>query len=212
MFFIYASFTFEAQQGHALTPFLTSPESELPKYPFLTLLVSGGHTLLLLAASPNQFKTLATTVDASIGRAIDKVAFRLGMKFKPIGLGPSLEQFYNSGPASLPLPHDATHLDMPPAMRGILTFSYGGLQSAFERWIEKRCGAENIPEDEKRIVARALMVSVVRQLEEKISLGLTWCSKRNLDIRHLVVSGGVASNLYLRDRSVCAMIYKLLSY
>ncbi len=56
---------FDDQQAHALTSLLT--ESDPPKFPFLTLLVSGGHTLLLLAYSPTRFKILATTVDSAIG-------------------------------------------------------------------------------------------------------------------------------------------------
>ncbi|CDO76685.1 hypothetical protein BN946_scf184677.g5 [Trametes cinnabarina] len=59
-------------QAHALTPLLTSPPSELPQFPFLTLLVSGGHTLLLLASSRTSFRILATTLDESIGNAYDK--------------------------------------------------------------------------------------------------------------------------------------------
>jgi hypothetical protein len=53
------------QQAHALTPLLTEPDP--PEFPFLTLLVSGGHTLLLLATSSSQFKIIADTVDNSIG-------------------------------------------------------------------------------------------------------------------------------------------------
>lgn len=53
------------QQAHALTPLLTEPNP--PEFPFLTLLVSGGHTLLVLTYSPTSFKILATTQDAAIG-------------------------------------------------------------------------------------------------------------------------------------------------
>src|ERR1700691_3946715 len=64
-------------QAHALTPFLTAPQTDIPQFPFLTLLVSGGHTLLLLAISLTSYRILATTVDESVGRAFDKVSRRL---------------------------------------------------------------------------------------------------------------------------------------
>lgn len=57
-----------AKQAHALTPLLTEPEP--PQFPFLNLLVSGGHTLLVLATGETQFKILAKSLDDSIGYAI----------------------------------------------------------------------------------------------------------------------------------------------
>lgn len=59
-------------QAHALTPMIT--EDNPPEFPFLTLLVSGGHTLLLLARSESHFRILATAQDESIGMSFDKVA------------------------------------------------------------------------------------------------------------------------------------------
>lgn len=67
------TFSSGLQQAHALTPFLT--EREPPAFPFLTLLVSGGHTLLLLARSESNFQILATTEDESIGCAALHVAY-----------------------------------------------------------------------------------------------------------------------------------------
>ena len=85
-------------------------------------------------------------------------------------------------------------------MRGNLEFSFGGLHSKFERYITRCGGYENMDEDTKKAVARALQRSAFRQLEEKVALGLQWCAEREIGVRHLVVSGGVASNLFLRQR------------
>ena len=157
---------------------------------------------MLLAKSPISYETLAETQDSAIGRAIDKVAHALGMRPAPIGLGAGLEAFCSGGASDIPLPEDAHHLDMSPAMRGRLAFTYGGLQSAFQRWAHSRGGAENIDEDSRRAVARAFQRTVFRQLEEKVILGLRACARKDIHINHVVVSGGVASTIYLRDRYV----------
>ncbi|KAG1863731.1 hypothetical protein F4604DRAFT_1040059 [Suillus subluteus] len=65
---------------------LATPTADLPQFPFLTLLISGGHTLLLLASSLTSFQILATTADGSIGRAFDKAARALGCPGEPEAL------------------------------------------------------------------------------------------------------------------------------
>ena len=66
--------------AHALTPLLT--EANPPTFPFLTLLVSGGHTLLVLVHAHNQFQTLASTLDDSVGNCFDKFARELGLAWR----------------------------------------------------------------------------------------------------------------------------------
>src|ERR1700692_3524527 len=78
-------------KAHALTPFLTECTADIPQFPFLTLLISGGHTLLLLANSLTSFQILATTADTSIGRAFDKAARALGLSWGTRGPGAALE-------------------------------------------------------------------------------------------------------------------------
>lgn len=136
----------------------------------------------------------------SIGRALDMMSARLGLSNSPNGLGAALETFCVEGKPDIPLPPDALHLDVRPAISGQLAFSYSGLQTPFRRYIEKCGGAENMDEDVKRAVARAFQNSLFRQLEAKLIRGLYWCGQRDIDVRHLVVSGGVASNMLLRSR------------
>ncbi|CCM04372.1 uncharacterized protein FIBRA_06545 [Fibroporia radiculosa] len=196
-------------QAHALTPFLTTPVDSLPTYPFLTLLVSGGHTLLLLASSPRTFRTLATTLDESIGRAFDKVSRMLSLPWSQHGPGAALEQFCMSGPTSDPVEAEseergarsqaeleAPHIPLP--MRGRLAFSYTGLHSTVERFMHARGGI--IDEHTRYAIATRFQMAAVGQLEEKLALGLRVCRRKGIDIRHLVVSGGVASNMFLRQR------------
>ncbi len=82
------------QQVHAFTPFI-SPPSSCPTYPFLTLLILGGHPLLL-ATSPTVFRILATTVDEAIGNAFDKVAL-LQISYEGKAAGAALQRLCSSG-------------------------------------------------------------------------------------------------------------------
>lgn len=184
------SFTY--QQAHALTPLLTTPDVA---FPFLTLLISGGHTLLLLARSRRSFQTLATTPDESIGNAFDKVSKMLKIGWGKLGPGAALEQFCLTG-NDQQLPEIIPKL--PGGQPGKLAFSYSGLHSVVERFIAARDG--NLDDPTKLALARAFQTAAISQLEEKLLLGLRWCRQNGIVIRDIVVSGGVASNKLLRQR------------
>ncbi|KAL1945585.1 hypothetical protein VTO73DRAFT_1587 [Trametes versicolor] len=179
-------------QAHALTPLLTSLPSERPQFPFLTILVSGGHTLLLLASSPRSFRILATSLDESIGNAYDKVARLLAIPFAGTSAGAALERYCASAPL------DAPEIRMPSPMRGRLAFSYTGLHSTVERYLDTQRGV--LDERMRLGLARSFQKAAVAQLEEKLVLGMRLCRRQDVRVRALVVSGGVASNQYLRER------------
>lgn len=218
------------KQAHALTPLLTSPQSSVPTFPFLTLLVSGGHTLLLLASSMRKFKILATTRDEAVGRTIDKVARDLYLKWDGRAPGAALEAFCRDG-----LAHTDDESGQFPAiqpfkvpLKGELAFSFSGLHSSVDRYIEMHGVAAPAPNDSSRLalvlpdahrlaIARAFQKAALAQLEEKVVLALKWCAEHRssisaeqkspynggqLPVKHVVVSGGVASNSFLRDRLV----------
>jgi len=169
----------------------------MPAFPFLTLLVSGGHTLLLLATSLTNFRILATTADQSIGRVFDKVSRMLALPWSALGPGAALEELCLSEP-SADKPVDIPIL--PGALQGKFVFSFSGLHSAVERFVTARGGPEALDEPTKRALAREFQRAAVGQLEEKLGLALSWCAIRGFEVRHVVVSGGVASNMYLRER------------
>lgn len=173
-------------QAHALTVGLT--ETTPPGYPFLTLLVSGGHTLLLLAESAFKFKLLATSDDDSIGDAYDKVTRMLDIPWgNARSGGQALEEFVQARPAS------TLDLAFPiPAPRELI-FSYSGLKSAVKREIEK--GRDDT--ERKRSIAGAFQKAAVGQLTSKTALALQQLD--GVALTSLVVSGGVASNAYLRQ-------------
>ncbi|GAA5999138.1 hypothetical protein JCM5350_007951 [Sporobolomyces pararoseus] len=193
-------------QAHALTPFLTASEtSPAPLFPFLTLLLSGGHTLLLLCTSPNQFRILATTHDESIGQSFDKAARDLEIPWE-LGKGSpgaALESF-----AFKPLPAtdvsqnttEVKNYEFPIPFRNQLSFSYAGLRSALTRIITST-PVSNMSLPQKQSIAKGFMVAAFKQVEEKLGMALKQIEEEEgIKVEGLVVSGGVASNTYLRTQ------------
>ncbi|EPQ57559.1 peptidase M22, glycoprotease [Gloeophyllum trabeum ATCC 11539] len=188
-------------QAHALTPLLTTPKPSLPHFPFLTLLVSGGHSLLVLASSLTKFEILATTGDESVGRAFDKVARMLGLDWGEKGYGAALEAFCAEGRQQFGSDTNVgPDISIPRPMPRQLAFSFSSLHSSVERFIHARGGIQNLDTRERWRLAMAFQEAAVAQLEEKVELALGVCAKRGLRIGDVVVSGGVASNMYLRSR------------
>jgi N6-L-threonylcarbamoyladenine synthase len=166
----------------------------MPQFPFLTLLVSGGHTLLLLAESNTKFKILINTVDQAIGRVIDKVSALLDIPWTPLGPGDALEKYCQDVQESrLIYLGDSI-------MRGRRDFSFSGLHSQMERYLHSQGGLGSLDEDHKKALAYSFQYNAFAQLEDKVHLALKWCESQSIYVNHLVVSGGVASNQYLRRR------------
>jgi N6-L-threonylcarbamoyladenine synthase len=189
-------------QAHALTPLLTTPPSSpaYPRFPFLTLLLSGGHSLLLLCSSPTQFRVLATTVDKSIGGAFDHVARRLGMKWGTHGPGAELEKLAGSPP---PPGAEAVDVGKPKIpMKGQFAFSFTAPYSFVELYVERKGGEDAITDAERWALAGAFQTAAVRQVEDKLLLALEQCRTEGAKVASVIVSGGVASNKFLRHRPV----------
>ncbi|KAJ6593703.1 glycoprotease family-domain-containing protein [Mycena capillaripes] len=178
-------------QAHALTSHLTS--NSPPKFPFLSLLVSGGHTMIVLVSSLVDFRILVDTVDRSIGSTIDRVVTLLKIEWTDKGPGPGLERF-----CAQPAPKDDSPKYEPPIpMPGRLAFSFAGLHSWVERTVSGAGGLDNV---NKHALARAFQDAAFEQLDTKLLLALRWCRTHGYSVQHVVVSGGVASNQRLRDR------------
>ncbi|KAI0082037.1 peptidase M22 glycoprotease [Panus rudis PR-1116 ss-1] len=184
-------------QAHALTPFLTQPEAELPRYPFLTLLLTGGHTLLLLASSPSDYRVLAESLDSNIGFAFDRTSRALNLPPHPKGAGAALEAYCEESVSDADQPIVEPSFTTP--LRNELAFSYGGLLSQVLEFLKSQRPTA-INENMKLAVARAFQTTAVKHVEEKLKMALNDCRKKGLDIRDVVVSGGVASNMFLRKR------------
>lgn len=173
-----------------------------PAFPFMTLLISGGHTLLLTANSIGDYDPLGTTLDNAVGEAIDKTARLLNLEWlkgRRGGPGAALEKAALNGDPERFL----SHLPKPMLERNksVIAFSFSGLKTAVARLIEvEKLVDLNNPQDVSDMAA-AFQLACIRHLEQKLTLALDQelvINKKPLTA--LVVSGGVASNTLFRTR------------
>ncbi|WWD16328.1 hypothetical protein CI109_100754 [Kwoniella shandongensis] len=225
-------------QAHALTPLLT--ESDPPQFPFLILLVSGGHTQLVLAEAVDKFKILLDTLDSKVGDAFEKSARLLSLPPHPSRSPGSILEHYASLPTLPPYNNDDENttasrrgLPIPLSMNEgakRLAFSFAGLLSALERQLELDSKAPSsstsspssttpstavtnskmsskphptplstITEAQQRHFSRLFQNAATKHIVLKLTQAIEALNPalcQSLD--GLVVSGGVASNLYLR--------------
>ena len=162
-------------EGHALSPRLIDPDLN---FPYLLLLVSGGHCQLLEVRDVGDYRRLATTIDDAAGEAFDKAAKLLGL---PYPGGPAIEELAREGdPNAVPLPR-------PLVGSGEPHFSFAGLKSAVQRAV---AAGEHRPAD----IAASFQQAVVDCLVDRTRLAL-----RGSDAPALVVAGGVAANRAIRS-------------
>ncbi|MES2056189.1 MAG: tRNA (adenosine(37)-N6)-threonylcarbamoyltransferase complex transferase subunit TsaD [Pseudomonadota bacterium] len=163
-------------EGHALSPRLTDPDLA---FPYLLLLVSGGHCQLLLVEGVGAYRRLATTIDDAAGEAFDKTAKLLGLGFPG---GPAVERAALAGnPDAVPLPRPLKGSAEP-------HFSFAGLKSAVSRARDTGAwSAEDIAASFQAAVVDCLLDRTIRALGK--AHGAT----------ALVVAGGVAANQAVRS-------------
>ena len=161
-------------EGHALSPRLVDPALD---FPYLLLLVSGGHCQLLEVAGVGRYRRLATTIDDAVGEAFDKAAKLLGLDYPG---GPALESLAATGNAkAVPLPRPLLGSPEP-------HFSFAGLKSAVQRAV---ASGEFRPAD----VAASFQQAVIDCLVDRTARAL-----HASDAPALVVAGGVAANRSVR--------------
>jgi N6-L-threonylcarbamoyladenine synthase len=161
-------------EGHALSPRLVDPDLE---FPYLLLLVSGGHCQLLEVRAVGEYRRLATTIDDAAGEAFDKAAKLLGL---PYPGGPAIEALAAEGDSSaVPLPRPLVGSAEP-------HFSFAGLKSAVQR---AAASGSHKPAD----VAASFQQAVVDCLVDRTRVAL-----RRSGAPALVVAGGVAANRAVR--------------
>ena len=164
-------------EGHIFSAFLGDNP---PEFPFLTLIVSGGHTMLIWCEKPHEYRLLGTTRDDAVGESFDKVARLLGL---PYPGGPSIQEAAQTGnPAAF---------DLPRAMAGkdTLDFSYSGLKTAVLYAIREK-GEPNVAD----------MAASFQDAAIDILITKTKQAIKQTHARGLVVAGGVAANKLLRER------------
>ena len=169
-------------EGHLLSPMLAEPR---PAFPFVALLVSGGHTQLMAVRGVGQYETLGETLDDAAGEAFDKTAKLLGL---PYPGGPLLSKLAESGDP------DRFHLPRPMLNSGDFDMSFSGLKTAVLT-LKKKVEAElgGIDEQTRADICRAFQDAIVEVLVKK-SLG----ALKQAGLARLVVAGGVGANKQLR--------------
>ncbi len=161
-------------EAHLFAPLLEDPDLS---WPLLTLLVSGGHSLIVLQRGPGEYDVLGETIDDAAGEAYDKVARWLGLGYPG---GPEIDRLAATGHADV--------LDLPVSMTGgDLDLSFSGLKTAVVRQTTAR------PDVAVADVAAAFQAAVAEQLLRKMRAAL-----ERHDVAGLALAGGVAANSALR--------------
>lgn len=171
-------------EGHLLAPFL---EPDPPSFPFIALVVSGGHTELVMAKQLGQYHVIGDTLDDAAGEAFDKTAKLLGLGYPG---GAQLAALAEQGHP------ERFHFPRPMLDRPGLEFSFSGLKTFALQTIEKHGTVPQMKAD----IARAFQDAMVETL-------VTKCRRALLETgdKHLVVAGGVSANKALREalREMC---------
>lgn len=168
-------------EGHLLSPFLGS---DPPQFPFVALLVSGGHTQLMQVDGVGAYALLGETIDDAAGEAFDKCAKLLGL---PYPGGARLAQLALRGdPLVFKLPRPLLH-------SGDLDFSFSGLKTAVLTQVKKIEMAGPMSEQCKADMAAATQAAIVEVLVKKTLAAVQACG-----VNRLVVAGGVGANRQLR--------------
>ncbi|WP_423908316.1 tRNA (adenosine(37)-N6)-threonylcarbamoyltransferase complex transferase subunit TsaD [Candidatus Spongiihabitans sp.] len=168
-------------EGHLLSPML---EDNPPEFPFLALLVSGGHTLLVDVEAAGNYKILGQSVDDAVGEAFDKTAKLLGLDYPG---GPAIAKAAVNG--------DANRFIFPRPMtnRPGLDFSFSGLKTHTLTATQKQAQKHQLDEQTIADIALAFELAVVDTLKIKCSRALSQTMRKRL-----VVAGGVGANQRLR--------------
>jgi N6-L-threonylcarbamoyladenine synthase len=167
-------------EGHLLSPFLAD---DPPDFPFVALLVSGGHTQLMRVDGVGRYALLGETVDDAAGEAFDKSAKLLGLGYPG---GPALARLAAFGdPRAFDLPRPLLH-------SGDLDFSFAGLKTAVMTRLQKL--GTNVCEQARADLAAATQQAIVDVLVAKAARAL-----QDTGLKRLVVAGGVGANTLLRQ-------------
>jgi len=166
-------------EGHLLAPML---EERVPEFPFVALLVSGGHTLLVKVSNIGEYQVLGESVDDAAGEAFDKTAKLLGLDYPG---GPLLAKLAEQGtPGRFKFPRPMTD-------RPGLDFSFSGLKTSAANTIRN----EGDDSQTKADIAHAFQTAVIDTLAIKCKRAL-----KQTGIKRLVIAGGVSANTYLREQ------------
>ena len=166
-------------EGHLLSPMLSK---KAPEFPFVALLVSGGHTQLMRVDGVGEYTLLGETLDDAAGEAFDKSAKLLGLGYPG---GPAISRLAEHGdPSVYSLPRPMLHSKN-------LDFSFSGLKTAVLTLVKNHPG--ELSENDKANIARSFVDAIVDVLVSKCQTAL-----KETRLKRLVIAGGVGANAQLR--------------
>lgn len=175
-------------EGHLLSPLMADPA---PAFPFVALLVSGGHTQLMRVDGVARYQLLGETLDDAAGEAFDKTAKLLGL---PYPGGPALSRLAQEGDAGrFSLPRPMLHSKD-------LEFSFSGLKTAVLTHVRRMEQESGLDEQDRADLAAGTEAAIVDVLAAK-----SLAAMDETGLRRLVVAGGVGANRHLRRQLVQAM-------
>ena len=190
-------------EGHMLAPML---EEKAPEFPFIALLVSGGHTMLAEVKGIGQYTILGQTLDDAVGEAFDKTAKILGLSYPG---GPAISKIAENGnPQRFKFPR-------PMVNRPGLDFSYSGLKTFALTTVQKQEAAQSEQRAQSEISAQGESISQYGNLDQQTIADIAYAfqdaavdvlsikSRRALQqtgVKRLVVAGGVGANKRLREQ------------
>ena len=173
-------------QGHILALFISDPAKELlhPKFPFLCLLVSGGHTQLVVMKDPLSFEIVGQTIDDAAGEAFDKCAKVMGL---PYPGGPIIDKLAKEG-------NPNAFLFAKPKVGG-LNYSFSGLKTSFLYFLRDEVAKDpDFIEKNKADLCASLQHTIISILLENLVK-----AAKETGIKEIAVAGGVSANSGLRD-------------
>lgn len=176
-------------EGHLLSPLMATPR---PEFPFVALLVSGGHTQLMRVDGPGRYQLLGETLDDAAGEAFDKTAKLMGLGYPG---GPALSRLALQGdPASYALPRPMQH-------SSDLDFSFSGLKTAvLTRLKDIKKHAGTLSDQQQADLAASTEAAIVDVLAIKAIKAI-----KQTGLKRLVVAGGVGANHRLRSHLTLAL-------
>lgn len=170
-------------EGHLLAPML---EDNVPEFPFVALLVSGGHTMLVRVDGIGQYELLGESVDDAAGEAFDKTAKLLGLDYPG---GPVLAKMAEKGTqGKFVFPRPMTN-------KPGLDFSFSGLKTATGLAIREETAKGTMDEQTHADIAYGFQEAVIDTIAIKCKRALKQC-----DLKRLVIAGGVSANTALREK------------
>ncbi len=174
-------------QGHALLPTLV----ENVKFPFLLLLISGGHTQFLSVLGVNKYEILGTTIDDAIGEAFDKSARLLGL---PYPGGKEIQTLAFSGNKIKYI------LPLPLSNQKNCDFSFAGLKTSVRTLVQNiKMKEDGLTQTVKQDIAASLQHTIAKLIINRTSNAVKIFNQSYEDCKNIVVSGGVSANLEIRE-------------